>query len=66
MRSSVLCRKQAKWQSPLADYLADYQSLIGDRRTAMTFGAAVQGIIEKGNPRLCRGDLKSLTDLGVV
>jgi len=40
---------QATWQSPLADYLADYQFLIGDRRTAVTFGAGVQGIIGAGS-----------------
>ena len=39
---------EAKWQSPLADYLADYRSLIGDRRTAVTFGEVVQGIIGAG------------------
>ena len=40
---------QATWQSPLADYLTDYQSLIGDRRTAVTFGEVVQGIIGAGS-----------------
>jgi hypothetical protein len=33
----------------LAEYLADYQSLIGDRRTAVTFGEVVQGIIGAGS-----------------
>ena len=39
----------ATWQSPLAAYLTDYQSLIGDRRTAVTFGAVVQDIIGAGS-----------------
>ena len=37
------------WQNPLAEYLADYRSLIGDRRTAVTFGEVVQGIIGAGS-----------------
>lgn len=37
------------WQSPLAEYLADYRSLIGDRRTAVTFSEVVQGIIAAGS-----------------
>jgi len=40
---------QAPWQGPLADYLMDYAPLIGDRRTAVTFGAVVQGIIGAGS-----------------
>ena len=40
---------EAKWQSPLADYLTDYRSLIGDQRTAVTFGEVVQGIIGAGS-----------------
>jgi hypothetical protein len=40
---------QASWQSPLAEYLADYQSLIGNRRTAVTFGEVVQGSIGAGS-----------------
>jgi hypothetical protein len=39
----------ATWQSPLAEYLADYRSLISDRRTAVTFGEVVQGIIGAGS-----------------
>ena len=40
---------EAIWQSPLAEYLADYRSLIGDRRTAVTFSEVVQGIIATGS-----------------
>ena len=40
---------QAQWQSPLAAYLADYRSLMGDQRTVVTFGAVVQGIIGAGS-----------------
>ena len=40
---------ETQWQSPLADYLADYRSLIGDQRTAVTFGEVVQGIIGAGS-----------------
>jgi hypothetical protein len=40
---------EAQWQNPLADYLADYRSLMGDQRTVVTFGAVVQGIIGAGS-----------------
>ena len=40
---------QAPWRGPLAEYLADYRPLIGDRRTAVTFGEVVQGIIGAGS-----------------
>ena len=40
---------QAPWRGPLAEYLSDYGSLIGDRRTAVTFGEVVQGIIGAGS-----------------
>jgi len=40
---------EAKWQSPLVDYLAAYRSLIGDQRTAVTFGEVVQDIIGAGS-----------------
>ena len=40
---------QAPWRGPLAEYLADYAPLIGDRRTAVTFGEVVQGIIGAGS-----------------
>jgi hypothetical protein len=39
----------ARWQSPWADYLADYRALLGDRRTAVTLGEVVQGIIGAGS-----------------
>ena len=37
------------WQGPLAEYLGDYEPLIGDRRTAVTFSEVVQGIITAGS-----------------
>ena len=55
-------RWEAQWQSPLADYLADYRSLIGDQRTAVTFGEVVQGIIGAGS--LVRTDRGAVGGVG--
>jgi hypothetical protein len=53
--------------------LAPEAVIQGSRRRRTEFqGQGGQGgfnfgfVIEKGNPRLCRGDLNSLTDPGVV
>ena len=40
---------ETSWGDPLADYLGHYAGLIGDRRTGVTFGAVVRGIIGAGS-----------------
>jgi hypothetical protein len=40
---------ETSWGDPLADYLRHFGGLIGDRRTGVTFGAVVQGIIGAGS-----------------
>lgn len=40
---------ERSWDSPLAAYLSHFQELIGDRRTAVTFGEVVKGIIAAGS-----------------
>jgi hypothetical protein len=40
---------ETHWEDPLASYLRHFGALIGDRRTAATFAAVVQGIIGAGS-----------------
>jgi hypothetical protein len=40
---------ETSWGDPLAEYLGHYAGLIGDRRTGVTFGAVVKGIIGAGS-----------------
>jgi hypothetical protein len=40
---------ETSWSDPLADYLGQFAGLIGDRRTGVTFGAVVKGIIGAGS-----------------
>ena len=37
------------WENPLTSYVKQFDGLIGDRRTAKTFGAIVKGIIGAGS-----------------
>ena len=40
---------EPSWSDPLADYLGHFAGLIGDRRTGVTFGEVVKGIIGAGS-----------------
>lgn len=40
---------EASWGDPFAAYLRHFEGLIGDRRTGVTFGAVVKGIIGAGS-----------------
>ena len=43
------------WENPLTSYVKHFDGLIGDRRTAKTFGEIVKGIIGAGS-MICRPD----------
>lgn len=40
---------EMSWEDPFAEYLKDFGALIGDKRTGVTFGEVVRGIISAGS-----------------
>jgi hypothetical protein len=40
---------EAGWNDPMTGYLASFAALVGDKRTGVTFGETVRGIIGAGS-----------------